>query len=123
MPYVQRDGNNHIIGQYANPQPGYATEWFDPNDIELSPPDGLHVFINGQWVIDDALMKEGIKNQIARIEQEQIMPRKTREIQIQVMEYFAATQNVTKAQLYAINPAYKGMVDINNQIIALRAQL
>lgn len=27
MPYVQRDGSGNIIGVYANPQPGYATEF------------------------------------------------------------------------------------------------
>lgn len=64
-----------------------------------------------------------IKLEIEAIEQREIMPRKTREIQIQVMEYFAATQGLTKEQLYAVNPAYKGMVDIDNQIKALRAQL
>lgn len=68
-------------------------------------------------------MRENIKQQIASIEIAEIMPRKTREIQIQVMEYFAATQGVSKEQLYAVNPAYKGMVDVDNQIKALRAQL
>jgi hypothetical protein len=64
-----------------------------------------------------------IKAEIDAIERREIMPRKTREIQIQVMEYFAGTQGITPAQLYEVNQAYKGMVDINNQIIALRDQL
>lgn len=64
-----------------------------------------------------------IKAEIDAIERREIMPRKTREIQIQVMEYFAGVQGLTPSQLYAVNPAYKGMVDVNNQIIALRAQI
>lgn len=64
-----------------------------------------------------------IKGKIEEIERNEIMPRKTREIQIQVMEYFASTQGITKEQLYLVNPAYKGMVDVDTQIRALREQL
>jgi len=42
MPYVQRDGSSNITGLYANPQPGYATEFLadtDPAVIAfLNPP-------------------------------------------------------------------------------------
>lgn len=108
MPYVQRlEGK--IIGIFSNPQEGYAEEYIPDNSAELQPTD------------EDR--KSDIKARIDTIEREQIMPRKTREIQIQVMEYFAQTQGLTKQQLYAANPAYKGMVDINKEIIALRAQL
>jgi len=68
-------------------------------------------------------LESQIKAQIEAIERKEIMPRKTREIQIEVMEYFAGVQGLTPEQLYEVNPAYKGMVDINNQIKALRAQL
>jgi hypothetical protein len=64
-----------------------------------------------------------IKAEIDAIERREIMPRKTREIQIELMEYLGGLQGVTPEQLYQLNPAYKGMVDINDQIIALRALL
>lgn len=35
MPYIQRDSNNEIIGQYANQQEGYAEEWLDDNAPEI----------------------------------------------------------------------------------------
>jgi hypothetical protein len=65
----------------------------------------------------------GIKAQILAIEEREIMPRKTREIQIQVMLFFGQQQGLTHDQLYAVNPAYKGMVDVDNEIKALRALL
>lgn len=67
--------------------------------------------------------EDGIKAQILEIEEREIMPRKTREIQIQVMLYFGQQQGLTHEQLYAVNPAYKGMVDVDNEIKALRALL
>lgn len=35
MPYVSRDQNGNINGTYANPQPGYATEFLQPTDAGL----------------------------------------------------------------------------------------
>jgi hypothetical protein len=32
MPYVSRDQNGNINGAFANPQPGYATEFLQPTD-------------------------------------------------------------------------------------------
>jgi hypothetical protein len=37
MPYVQRDGSNKVIGQFARPQPGVAEEWLDPGHADLQP--------------------------------------------------------------------------------------
>ena len=85
--------------------------------------------INGETVtvqpkVETPEEKESrIKAEIEAIERKEIMPRKTREIQIQVMLFFAQQQGLTHDQLYVVNPAYKGMVDIDNQIKALRAQL
>ena len=43
MPYVQRDGNNAVVGVYAQAQPGYAEEWLEDDDAEvvayLAPPE------------------------------------------------------------------------------------
>jgi hypothetical protein len=36
MAYVQRDGSSNIIGVFANPQPGYATEFVADNDASLT---------------------------------------------------------------------------------------
>jgi len=83
---------------------------------QLTSPSGIAAY-------ESVSIKESLKAQILAIEEREIMPRKTREIQIEVMEYFASTQGITPEQLYMVNPAYRGMVDVDNQIKALRAQL
>jgi len=35
MPYIQRDENNKIVGQYSNLQEGIAEEWLEDNDPEI----------------------------------------------------------------------------------------
>lgn len=35
MPYVQRDANRIVIGEFANLQPGYAEEWLPTDALEL----------------------------------------------------------------------------------------
>lgn len=36
MPYVQRDEDGIVCGQFANRQPGVAEEWLDAESAELS---------------------------------------------------------------------------------------
>lgn len=63
-----------------------------------------------------------LKSELDAIERAEIMPRKTREIQIQLMEFLAAQQGITPEQL-AMNPAYSGMKEIDAQCAALRQQI
>jgi hypothetical protein len=63
-----------------------------------------------------------LKQQLDEIERAEIMPRKTREIQIQLMEFLAAQQGITPEQL-ALNPAYAGMKEVDAICVALRAQI
>ena len=63
-----------------------------------------------------------LKAELDAIERAEIMPRKTREIQIQLMEFLAAQQGITPQQL-AMNPAYTGMKEIDAQGVALRQQI
>lgn len=35
MPFVQRDSNNNIIGQFAALQSGFAEEWLNDDDPEI----------------------------------------------------------------------------------------
>lgn len=65
---------------------------------------------------------ERLKSELDAIEQAEIMPRKTREIQIQLMEFLAAQQGIPPEQL-ALNPAYSGMKEIDAQCVALRQQI
>ena len=37
MPFVRRDGDGKVIGEYARPQPGKATEWLDDDHADLQP--------------------------------------------------------------------------------------
>jgi hypothetical protein len=63
-----------------------------------------------------------LKQQLDEIERAEIMPRKTREIQIQLMEFLAAQQGITPEQL-ALNPAYAGMKEVDAICVELRAQI
>lgn len=65
---------------------------------------------------------ERLKAELEAIERAEIMPRKTREIQIQLMEFLAAQQGITPEQL-EMNPAYAGMKEIDAQCAALRQQI
>jgi hypothetical protein len=38
MPYVSRDQIGNITGTFANPQPGFATEFLQPTDAALTKP-------------------------------------------------------------------------------------
>jgi hypothetical protein len=115
-------GMKYYIDEQGNYLGGFDE---DQEAIEVSEPpaDARMKYVNGVWTVPQDLASMLIKQQIDDIEREQIMPRKTREIQIQIMLYFAQQQGLTHEQLYAVNPAYKGMVDIDNQIKALRELL
>lgn len=63
-----------------------------------------------------------LKAELDAIERAEIMPRKTREIQIQLMEFLAEQQGIPPEQL-ALNPAYAGMKEIDAQCAALRKQI
>lgn len=65
---------------------------------------------------------ERLKAELKAIEREEIMPRKTREIQIRLMEFLAAQEGITPEQL-AQNPAYAGMKETDAQCAALRQQI
>lgn len=63
-----------------------------------------------------------LQSELETIERNELMPRKTREIQIQLMEFLAVQQGITPQQL-ALNPAYAGMKQIDAQCVALRTQI
>lgn len=79
-------------------------------DELLNPPESAEQIINR------------LKSELDAIERAEIMPRKTREIQIQLMEFLAVQQGITPEQL-AMNPAYTGMKEIDAQCVALRQQI
>lgn len=63
-----------------------------------------------------------LQAELGTIERNELMSRKTREIQIQLMEFLAVQQGITPEQL-ALNPAYAGMKLIDAQCVALRTQI
>ena len=67
--------------------------------------------------------KTKAKRQIAEIERDTLMNRAVREFMILSAEAQAAAQGVTPAQLYAVNPAYKSVKDVDTQVTALRGKL
>jgi hypothetical protein len=67
--------------------------------------------------------KSKAKRQIDEIERNTLMNRAVREFMILSAEAQAAAQGVTPVQLYAANPAYKSVKDVDTQVTALRAKL
>lgn len=67
--------------------------------------------------------KTKAKRQIAEIERDTLMNRAVREFMILSAEAQAAAQGVTPDQLYAANPAYKSVKDVDTQVTALRGKL
>lgn len=61
--------------------------------------------------------------QIDQIEIATLMNRATREFMLLIAEQQGAASGLTPSQLYAANPAYKKVKDIDNQIVALRSQI
>lgn len=85
-------------------------------------------YVNGQFVKPEPIPEtteqivERLKSTLDAIERAEIMPRKTREIQIQLMEFLAVQQGIPPEQL-AMNPAYTGMKEIDAQCVTLRQQI
>lgn len=63
-----------------------------------------------------------LKAELRAIEQREIESRRTREINIRLMEYLATLEGITPEQL-AVNPAYAGTKAIDAQCAALREQI
>lgn len=68
------------------------------------------------------------QEQIDQIERDTMMNRAAREallllIEREAMREYGVDQATAQAGLYASNPAYKKVKDIDNQIVALRAQI
>ena len=60
--------------------------------------------------------------QIATLEQQQLMPRITRETLLAAAVQLAAAQGITEPVLYAAQIAYRKLKDFDTSIAALRAQ-
>lgn len=74
-------------------------------------------------VIEPEPEKVKAKRQIADLERETLMNRAVREFMLLSAEAQAAAQGLTPAQLYAANPAYKSVKDVDTQVTALRVKL
>jgi hypothetical protein len=66
--------------------------------------------------------RDEIDAKIATLEQQQLMPRITRETLLATAVTFAAAQGITEPQLYAAQIAYHKLKDFDTSIAALRAQ-
>lgn len=106
MPYIDRNVDGNIVGIYANPQRDNH-EFVETAELWVTPPTP--------------------QQQIDQIETATKMNRAVREgmlllIEREAMREFGVSDlAVVQAGLYAGNPAYKRIKDIDNQIIALRA--
>lgn len=69
-----------------------------------------------------AQKRAAIDAQIATLEQQQLMPRITRETLLATAVTIAAGQGITEPQLYAAQIAYRKLKDFDTLIAGLRAQ-
>lgn len=61
--------------------------------------------------------------EIERLERETLLPRPVREVLLALMVKEAAAIGVDEPTLYAANPGYRRVKDLDSQIAALRAQI
>ena len=61
--------------------------------------------------------------EIDRLERETLLPRPVRDVLLALMVKEAAAMGVDEPTLYAVNPGYRRVRDLDNQIAALRSQL
>lgn len=106
----------------------YECDYIPNGGVEVEKrPDKHHIYDGGNWILlnqseSNEQIINRLKAELETIERNEIMPRKTREIQIQLMEFLAVQQGITPQQL-ALNPAYAGMKQIDAQCVVLRAQI
>lgn len=70
-----------------------------------------------------AQKKQAVQDQITALEQQQLLPRVTREGLMAAAVALAATQGVTEPMLYAGNIAYAKLKDFDASIVLLRNQM
>ncbi len=68
-------------------------------------------------------IKARVLAELAELERNALMPRGARETFILLCEQQGSIAGLTKEQLYAANPFYRGLIDTDNKARALRAQL
>lgn len=71
----------------------------------------------------DPPVQPSATEQIATLERETLLARPTREFMLGMMVQLAAQQGATEPQLYASNPGYRKVKDLDEHIKALRSQL
>ena len=72
--------------------------------------------------LTSAQKRAAIDAQITSLEQQQLMPRITRETLLATAVTLAAAQGITEPMLYAAQIAYRKLKDFDTSIAALRAQ-
>lgn len=92
-------------------------------EVPNPPPHGDNKYVNGAWVESPEQRRTRIKLELDVLERDALMPRGARETFIALCEQQGQLANLTKAELYAVNPFYKGLIDRDNEAKALRAQL
>jgi len=97
MPYVDRNNAGNVVGVYAVAQRD-GHEFAESAELWIEP-------------------KTAVRAQISQLEQQQLMPRATREFMLQFMELNAPTE------VLEVNPGYQAVKAFDNQIKALRDQL
>jgi hypothetical protein len=69
------------------------------------------------------LSADSLKQMLDLLERKDTSFRAVREILLQVLIYFGSTQGASPAKLYAENPAFKGLKDLDTAASAIRSQI
>lgn len=140
--YVDQQGN--FIGTFSGFQPPpiliipeKGESYYEEQDfVFATPPEGAievssipeHAF-KQKWSfelsvwVDAPKSKDDILAEIRALEEGALMPRGARETFILLCEQQGSIAGLTKEQLYAANPFYRGLIDTDTKARALRAQL
>lgn len=114
--FVDEQGN--YLGGFCGAEPHEGAV-----QISSPPEHAADKYIDGSWQVNPIRIIDGLKSELSTMEREAIMPRGAREAFIALCLQQGATAGKTEAQLYAANPFYKGLKDINVIATAKRAQI
>ena len=127
-PYTDNEGTkynkvpDHLVVEISDPLP--PEDYTDKTYYRTEQEDYPYVVYTKKSVEQlTQLEKDEAMGNITQLEKETLMNRAVREFMLLSIELQAAAQNITPAQLYAANPAYKAVKDVDKQIENLRKKL
>lgn len=96
-----------------------------PQDARIATQEEINAILNPQETPEQTIarLKALKQSEIDAIEASQYMTRGEREGWLAMIEAQAAAQSVSLDALYGVNPFYKKLKDVNDQVMSLRTEL